>query len=796
MTNNNKESKNENILTLAELPKRHEAEIVSINCDDNALRTRILDMGLTPRVKVTLIKTAPMGDPLEIKVRGYLLTLRRNEAEKILITNIKKASAPKKQEPLKIVPQNTSHSQKGEELYYQAQKKLNPKKNFHLALVGNQNSGKTTLFNRLTGAHQKVGNFPGVTVSRTDGKIKNHPEITITDLPGIYSLSPYSQDEIIARNFILENKPDAIINIVDAANIERNLFLTTQLIELNIPMVIALNMIDEVTKSGGSIDVNGLEETLGVPVVAISASKNQGIEELLEHIINVAKYQERPARLDFCLNEDGQKGAVHRSIHSIVHLIEDHAKAVDLPLRFAAAKVAEGDEIILNALNLDINEQKTCAHIIEQMEEETGLENTAALADMRFTFIDALCKNFVSRPSETLGYKLSTKIDRFLTGKYTALLAFLLIMGIIFYLTFGPVGGVLSDLLDGGIDWLTAWVDKGLTAYGLNPVAHSLIINGVFAGVGSVLSFLPVIVVLFFFLSILEDTGYMARVAFIMDKALRKLGLSGRSFVPMLIGFGCSVPAIMATRTLPSERDRKITILLTPFMSCSAKLPIYAFFTAAFFAQDRVLVILSLYLLGIIVGIIMAFLLKIFVYKGEAVPFVMELPNYRLPSAINVLHLIYQKAKGFITKAFTIIFVASLIIWFLQSFDTRLNLVQDSSSSILATLGALLTPIFEPLGMHDWRISTSFLTGFMAKESVVSTLTVLLGGDVALLPTLFTKLTAFVFLVFCLLYTPCVAAIATVKRELGKRYALGVILFQCTIAWLVAFIVYRIGILF
>lgn len=791
---NNTPKQNDTILTLAALPKRHEAEIVSINCDDNALRTRILDMGLTPHVKVTLIKTAPMGDPLEIKVRGYLLTLRKNEAEKILITNVKKASTPKKQEPIKILPQNTLHSQKGEELYYQAHKQIN-KKNFHLALVGNQNSGKTTLFNRLTGAHQKVGNFPGVTVSRTDGKIKNHPEITITDLPGIYSLSPYSQDEIIARNFILENKPDAIINIVDAANIERNLFLTTQLIELNIPMVIALNMIDEVTKSGGSIDVNGLEETLGVPVVAISASKNQGIEELLEHIINVAKYQERPARLDFCLNEDGQKGAVHRSIHSIVHLIEDHAKAVDLPLRFAAAKVAEGDEIILNALNLDVNEQKTCAHIIEQMEEETGLENTAALADMRFSFIDALCKNFVSRPSETLGYKLSTKIDRFLTGKYTALLAFLLIMGIIFYLTFGPVGGVLSDLLDGGIDWLTAWVDKGLTAYGLNPVVHSLIIDGVFAGVGSVLSFLPVIVVLFFFLSILEDTGYMARVAFIMDKALRKLGLSGRSFVPMLIGFGCSVPAIMATRTLPSERDRKITILLTPFMSCSAKLPIYAFFTAAFFVQDRVLVILSLYLLGIIVGIITALLIKFFVYKGEPVPFVMELPNYRLPNATNVLHLIYSKAKGFITKAFTIIFVASLIIWFLQSFDTRLNLVQDSSSSILATLGALLTPIFEPLGMHDWRISTSFLTGFMAKESVVSTLTVLLGGDVSLLPTLFTKLTAFVFLVFCLLYTPCVAAIATVKRELGRRYAVGVVLFQCGVAWLVAFIIYRIGLL-
>lgn len=785
----------ENFLTLADLPKKHEAEIVSINCTDKNLRTHILDMGLTPHVKVTLIKTAPMGDPLEFKVRGYVLTLRKSEAEKILITDIKKAVPAKKQENLRNFNSNVSHSQKGEESYYQTKKQINPKKHLHLALIGNQNSGKTTLFNRLTGAHQRVGNFPGVTVSRTDGKIKQHPDITITDLPGIYSLSPYGQEEIISRNFILEQKPDAIINIVDGANIERNLFLTTQLIELNIPMVIALNMIDEVTKNGGSIDVNGLEDALGVPVVAISAAKNQGIEELVEHVINVARYQERPTCLDFCANTDTKEGAVHRCLHSIVHLIEDHAKAADLPPRFAASKVAENDQLILNTLNLDKNEQETCTHIIEQMQEEAGLESSAALADMRFAFIENLCRQFVSRPSETVGYKLSNKIDRFLTGKYTALLAFFAIMGAIFYLTFGPVGGALSDWLEGGIGWLTALVDKSLTAYGLNPVVHSLIIDGVFAGVGSVLSFLPIIVVLFFFLSILEDTGYMARVAFIMDKMLRKLGLSGRSFVPMLIGFGCSVPAIMAARTLPSERDRKMTILLTPFMSCSAKLPIYAFFTAAFFTQNRVLVILSLYLLGIIVGIIMALLLKAFVYKGGATPFVMELPNYRLPSMVNVLRLIYLKAKGFITKAFTIIFVASLIIWFLQSFDTRLNLVQDSSSSILAALGNLITPIFTPLGMHDWRISTSFLTGFMAKESVVSTLTVLLGGDVALLPTLFTKLTAFVFLVFCLLYTPCVAAIATVKRELGKRYALGVVLFQCGVAWLVAFLVYQGGLL-
>lgn len=786
----------ENYKTLADLSKKHEAEIVSINCDDEHLRAHILDMGLTPHVKVTLIKTAPLGDPLEFKVRGYVLTLRKSEAEKILISNIKKASYTKKQENLRNFNLSISHSQKGEESYYQTKKLINHKKHLHLALIGNQNSGKTTLFNRLTGAHQRVGNFPGVTVTRTDAKIKQYPDITITDLPGIYSLSPYGQEELISRNFILEQKPDAIINIVDGANIERNLFLTTQLIELNIPMVIALNMIDEVTKNGGSIDVNGLEDALGVPVVAISAAKNQGIEELLEHVINVARYQERPTRLDFCANTDTKEGAVHRCLHSIVHLIEDHAKAADLPPRFAASKVAENDELILNALNLDKNEQETCTHIIEQMEEETGLESSAALADMRFGFIENLCRQFVSRPSETAGYKLSNKIDRVLTGKYTALLAFFAIMGVIFYLTFGPLGGALSDWLESGIAWLTALVDKGLTAYGLNPVVHSLIIDGVFAGVGSVLSFLPIIVVLFLFLSILEDTGYMARVAFIMDKMLRKLGLSGRSFVPMLIGFGCSVPAIMAARTLPSERDRKITILLTPFMSCSAKLPIYAFFTAAFFVNHRVLVILSLYILGIIVGIILALLLKAFVYRGEATPFVMELPNYRLPSALNVLRLIYLKAKGFITKAFTIIFVASLIIWFLQSFDTRLNLVQDSSNSILAFLGNLITPLFTPLGMHDWRISTSFLTGFMAKESVVSTLTVLLGGNIEALPTLFTQLTAFVFLVFCLLYTPCVAAIATVRRELGGRYAVGVVALQCGIAWLIAFIVYRIGLLF
>ena len=651
------------------------------------------------------------------------------------------------------------------------------------------------MFNRLTGLNRHVGNFPGVTVDRTDGEVKNHPDVIITDLPGIYSLSPYSNEEIVTRNFLLNDKPDGIINIIDATNIERNLFLTLQLIELNVPMVIALNTMDEVTESGGSIDVNGLEATLGVPVIPISASKNEGIEELAEHIINVARYSEKPEKADFCGNGDNAKtGAVHRCIHSIIHLIEDHAKAAQIPVRFAATKITEGDSLILEALALDKNEEKILKKIVSAMEEECQMDSNAALADMRFTFIENLCENCVFKPNETITYKISAKADKFLTGKYTAIIAFLAIMTFIFYMTFGPVGATLSEWMDSGIDFVIDAADGALSAYGLNPVVHSLIINGIFSGVGSVLSFLPIIVILFFFLSLLEDSGYMARVAFFMDKMLRKVGLSGRSFVPMLIGFGCSVPAIMATRTLPSERDRKMTIFLTPFMSCSAKLPIYALFTAAFFSEYQVQVILSLYLIGIATGIVSAFIMKMF-FRGEAVPFVMELPNYRLPSLANVSRLIYTKAKDFITKAFTVIFVATIIIWFLQTFDAKLNIVTNSADSLLAMLGNFIVPIFKPLGICDWRISTAFLTGFMAKENVVSTLTVLIGGDTDLLPTLFTKLTAFVFLVFSLLYTPCVAAIATVKKELGTAYAVLVVILQCTIAWVVAFLFYHAGLM-
>lgn len=778
-------------ITLDKLRTGRDAIIRSIECENKALRKHILDMGLTPGVEVTLVKTAPMGDPLELKVRGYALTLRKADAAKIKISNIHKAHNEKKV----VAPfVESDHSQIGETSFItQRDSKTPAKTSVKLALAGNQNSGKTTLFNQLTGSHQHVGNFPGVTVDRTDGIIKNHKNATITDLPGIYSLSPYSSEEIVTRNFVLNEKPDGIINIVDATNIERNLLLTLQLIELNVPLVIALNMMDEVNENHGFIDVNGLEKALGVPVIPISAAKNEGVEELIEHAINVAKYSEYPARLDFCDADSKIHGSVHRCIHSISHLIEDHAYAAGIPLRFAATKLVERDNLVFEALNLDANEADTCNKIISEMENARNLDSEAALADMRFTFIENLCDKFVYKPKETIGYKITTNADKFLTGKYTAIFAFLLIMATIFYLTFGPVGSFLSDCMEHIISYITSLVDVGLTAYGLNPVVHSLIIDGIFAGVGSVLSFLPIIVVLFFFLSILEDSGYMARVAFVMDKMLRKIGLSGRSFVPMLIGFGCSVPAIMSARTLPSERDRKMTIFLTPFMSCSAKLPIYALFTAAFFADNEVLVILSLYIIGIITGIIFAFFMKYFVFRGEPVPFVMELPNYRLPSPINVYRLIYMKSKDFVTKAFTIIFWATIIIWFLQTFDTRLNLVSNSADSMLALLGNFIVPVFKPLGICDWRISTAFLTGFMAKESVVSTLSVLLGGDISLLPTLFTKLTAFVFLVFCLLYTPCVAAIATVRRELGRRYAVLVVLTQCIIAWLVAFIVYNAG---
>ena len=781
-------------ITLDNLMPGKDAIIESVNCEDVSLRCHILDMGLTPGTEVTLIKTAPMGDPMEIRVRGYELTIRKDDASKIAIKDIHDAhNCPKKNKEFVEI----EHSRKGESVIYSERKtKVVPKTKLSFALVGNQNCGKTTLFNRLTGSNQRVGNFPGVTVDKTMGNIKNNKDITITDLPGIYSLSPYSSEEIITRNFILNEKPDGIINIVDAMNIERNLFLTLQLIELDVPMVIALNMMDEVVADGGSIDVNGLESILGVPVIPISASKNQGIEELVEHSINIAKYSEHPKRLDFCEENDGKEGALHRCIHSIIHIIEDHAREAGIPTRFAASKIAEGDELIFQVLNLDKNDIETCNQIVVQMEKETGLDKKAAMADMRFSFIEKLCLNFVIKKDESAEQKISLNIDKILTGKYTALAAFFLIMTFIFYMTFGHFGTFLSDILNVVIDNTTKIVDVSLTRYGLNPVIHSLIIDGIFAGVGSVISFLPVIVVLFFFLSILEDTGYMARVAFVMDKMLREIGLSGRSFVPMLMGFGCSVPAIMSTRTLPSERDRKMTIFLTPFMSCSAKLPIYALFTAAFFKENQILVILCLYIIGIVTGIIFACFMKVFIFKSEPVPFVMELPNYRLPSPINVYRLIYTKSKDFITKAFTIIFWATIIIWFLQTFDIRLNLVKDSSDSILALLGNFISPVFRPLGIDDWRISTSFITGFMAKESVVSTISVLMGGDTSKLPLIFSKLTAFVFLVFCLLYTPCVATIATVKRELGRQYALLVIICQCSIAWFVAFIIYRAGCLF
>ena len=777
-------------LTLDKLPLKKAAYIGDVFSEDKALRKHMLDMGLTPGAEIVLLKTAPFGDPLEFRLRGYVLTLRKADANKIHIRDIHEPEIPKR---VKVDFSEVQHSLKGETQSYELLNKKRPKTklNVRLALIGNQNSGKTTLFNRLTGAHQHVGNFPGVTVDRTDGEVLNKNGVTLTDLPGIYSLSPYNHEEIVTRNYLLQDKPDGIINIVDATNIERNLLLTMQLIELDIPMVIALNMIDEVRENGGSFDINGLEHELGVPVVPVSALKNEGIDELLDHIINVAQYDEKPNKNDFCSSE-GKGSAVHRAIHSMQHLIEDHASFCKLPLRFAATKLAEGDLLVLNMLNLDKNEVETFRQIVSQMETETGLDAQAALIDMRFGFIENICSKCVVRQGESEGYILSNKIDKVLTGKFTAFPAFLIILAFIFYMTFGHFGAWLSNGLSSIIDSFTAFCDTALTSYGINPTVHSLIIGGVFAGVGSVLSFLPIIVVLFFFLSLLEDTGYMARVAFVMDKLLRKIGLSGRSFVPMLIGFGCSVPAIMASRTMPSERDRKMTILLVPFMSCSAKLPIYTLFAAAFFVEKQWLIIVSLYIIGVIVGILFAFFLKIFFFKGNPVPFVMELPNYRMPSFQNVMRLIYNKAKGFVTKAFTIIFFAAIIIWFLQSFDSRLFLVEDSANSLLAHLGSFITPIFEPLGISDWRISTAFITGFMAKESVISTLSVLADGGVQALPMMFSQTTAFVFLVFCLLYTPCVASIATVSRELGKRYALGVVLLQCTIAWVVAFLVYRV----
>lgn len=782
-------------MTLAELQVGKDAVISEVLCEEKQLRKHILDMGLTPGTEVTLIKTAPMGDPLEIRVRGYELTLRKADAAHIFLLDVHDAHQREKGiDRVKAV----EHPGVGEMGKYHVKirgEEIRDGELITFGLAGNQNCGKTTLFNQLTGSNQHVGNFPGVTVDRKDGAIRGRKDTNVTDLPGIYSLSPYTSEEIVTREFFLDNRPRGIINIVDATNIERNLYLTMQLIELDIPMVLALNMMDEVRENGGTIMINQLEAILGIPVIPISASKNEGIDELVEHALHVAKYRERPGRMDFCDEHGKDGGAVHRCLHAIIHLIDDHAHRARIPVRFAASKLVEGDRLILEKLELDENEKEMLEHIITQMEEESGKDREAAMADMRFQFIENVCAATVVRPHESREHKRSVAIDRILTGKYTAIPSFIGIMALVFWLTFSVIGNFLSNLMEIGIEWFTGVCDQALTAYGINPVVHSLIIDGIFAGVGSVLSFLPVIVVLFFFLSILEDSGYMARIAFVMDKLLRKIGLSGRSFVPMLIGFGCSVPAIMATRTLPSDRDRKMTILLTPFMSCSAKLPVYALFTVAFFPKYRALVMISLYLTGILVAVLFALILRGTCFRGEPVPFVMELPNYRLPSPKSVCQLIGEKAKDFITKAFTIIFLASIVIWFLQTFDTRLNVVKDSADSLLALLGGIIAPVFTPLGFGDWRISTALITGFTAKESVVSTLTVLMGGTTEPLTTLFTPFTAIVFLVFSLLYTPCVAAVTAVKRELGTKSAVGVVIVQCVIAWIVAFIVHTAGML-
>ena len=762
-----------------------ETAVVGTVGGEGALRQHFLDMGLIPGEEVTLVKFAPMGDPMELSIHGYELTLRLDDAARIGVT-LAKAPAAKKAAAESEKP--VEHPGLGEGGRYHTKKGENPLPDdttLTFALAGNQNCGKTTLFNQLTGSNQHVGNFPGVTVDRKSGAIRNNPNTEVTDLPGIYSMSPYTSEEIVTRQFIIGEKPTGIINIVDATNIERNLYLTMQLMELDTPMVLALNMMDEMRGNGGTVRINKMEAMLGIPVVPISAAKNEGVDELVDHALHVAKYQERPGRMDFCGEED-HGGAVHRCIHGIIHLIEDHAKAAGIPVRFAATKLVEGDQRIESALKLDQNEKEMIEHIIVQMEQERGLDRAAAIADMRFHFIHQLVEQTVVKPRQSKEQLRSAQIDRFLTGRYTAIPAFVGIMALVFYLTFGVIGLALQNLLEVGIDALTAAVDSTLTAWNVNAAVHSLVIDGIFTGVGSVLSFLPIIVTLFFFLSLLEDTGYMARVAFVMDKLLRRIGLSGRSIVPMLIGFGCTVPGVMASRTLPSERDRKMTILLTPFMSCSAKLPIYSLFAAAFFPEHAALVMVSLYFLGIAVGILMAILLKSSVFKGEAVPFVMELPNYRLPGLKNVVQLLWEKARDFLQRAFTVIFVATIIIWFLQSFDLRLSLTADPQQSILAWLASGIAPLFAPLGFADWRVSTALITGFMAKESVVSTLTILYGSSAAFAAAL-SPAAAAPLLVFCLLYTPCIAAVASVKRELGGKWAFIMVANQCIVAWLAAF---------
>ncbi len=793
-------------MTLRELEIGKSAVIRSVG-GDGALRQHFLDMGVIPGEEVTVVKYAPMGDPMELTIHGYQLTLRLADAAEIEILPIEKESSEdsentadaaktaKKTSSDKKLSNQSVHPGLGEGGKFHPKGSGDPLPEgttLTFALVGNQNSGKTTLFNQLTGSNQRVGNFPGVTVDRKDGVIKGYPETLVTDLPGIYSMSPYSAEELVSRDFVLREKPKAIINIVDATNIERNLYLTMQLLEMNIPMVIALNMMDEVTANGGTIDINAMESQLGVPVIPISAAKRSGIGELIEHALHVAHFQEKPLRQDFC-DEHDHKGAVHRGLHATMHLIQDHAEAADLPLRFAASKVIEGDERVLEQLGLDENESETLEHIVLQMEKERGLDRSAAIADMRFSFIHKVCQPNVHKPAQSRESLRSERIDRILTGKWTAIPIFILIMGVVFWLTFYLIGGTLQDVLEKGINSLTTLVDTAMDQANVNPILHGLIVNGIMEGVGSVLSFLPVIITLFFFLSLLEDSGYTARVAFFMDKMLRRIGLSGRSIVPMLIGFGCTVPAVMSTRTLPSERDRKLTILLTPFMSCTAKLPIYAFFVDAFFSSHKALIMIGLYLLGIIIAIAVALLFKGTLFKGEAVPFVMELPNYRMPGAKNVGHLLWEKAKDFIQRAFTIILIATIVIWLLKSFDFRFNLVSDQRDSILATIAGWIAPVMAPLGLGDWRIMTSLISGFLAKESVVSTLGVLYGDG---LTTVMAPLAAASLLVFSLLYTPCVAAITSIRRELGHKWAIGVVLWQCAIAWLAGLLTWLVGGLF
>lgn len=773
-------------MKLNELQIGSTATILSVG-GEGALRQHFLDMGLIQGTEVTVVQYAPMGDPIELRLHGYELTIRLKDAKNIEISKEHKPKNIRK----KVEKQEKLHPGYGEGGKFHNRKEETPLpegETLTFALVGNQNCGKTTLFNQLTGSKQHVGNFPGVTVDRKDGVIKGHNNTLITDLPGIYSMSPYSSEEIVTREFVIREKPKGIINIVDATNIERNLYLTMQLLELGFPMVVALNMMDELRENGGSVLVNEMEEALGVPVIPISAAKAEGIEELIQHAIHVAKYQEKPLETDFCRKEEG----VHRGIHAVMHLIEDHAEKAEIPVRFAASKIMEDDEKILEQLNLTENEKNLLEDISRQTEEETGLDRAASIAQMRFAYIEDVCSESVIKPKESREHLRSRKIDRFLTGKYTGIPAFVGIMAVVFWLTFNVIGAFLQGLLESGITALTNVVDHAMTAAHVNSVVHSLVIDGIFSGVGGVLSFLPIIVTLFFFLSLLEDSGYMARVAFIMDKLLRKLGLSGRSIVPMLVGFGCTVPGVMASRTLPSERDRKMTILLTPFMSCTAKLPIYAFFTAAFFPKRGALVMIGLYVFGIVMGILMALIFKKTAFKGEAVPFVMELPNYRLPGAKNVGHLLWDKAKDFLQRAFTVIFITTIVIWFLQNFDMGLNMVSDSQNSILALVAGVLAPIFLPVGFGDWRIVTALISGFMAKESVVSSLTVLFGSSAALQGTL-TVAGAAALLVFCLLYTPCVAAIASVKRELGGKWAAAMVLGQCLIACVVAFVVYQIA---